>query len=103
MAEQLAELNKGVGERFAIVSGTLANGYSSSISYPTGYNKNNCALISLEVKMDANTWRNVGVGIFDTSQPTRLFAQIDNDGIKTYCNNANMVDKEYRATLMRYA
>ena len=82
-------LNKPEVPLFKIITGNFAtsDGFSSNYSYPTGFDINNCSILSINVTTGTKQYRS-GTGVNNTSY-YRTFAQMDTGGIKAYNNDPN--------------
>ncbi|WP_409016679.1 hypothetical protein [Anaerostipes caccae] len=85
---------------YAVVTGTFAeNPGFTSISYPSGFDHNNCFVITVDVLYEA--WRG-GYGLNNTGDPSRLFVILDN-AVRIYCNSTvtQMIGKQFRILLKK--
>lgn len=86
--------------KFAIVSGIFAGstGYTATVSYPTGFTKDNTVILSFNVTFNG-TWR-TGYGAYaDTAG--RYFWNLNNDGIQGYNSASAGYNQSWKLVLMR--
>lgn len=102
---KIIELQQAVGglvtsEKFATVSGTFAasTGYATTVSYPSGFTKDNTLIISWMVTF-GGVWR-TGYGAYvDTAG--RYFWNLNNDGIQGYNSASSGYNQSWKLVLMR--
>lgn len=88
-------LNSNVANAILFGVGNLhtADGFSSTIPYPTGMSKTSTAIVGLMVFYNNTTWR-CGEGI--NRAGTRLFASCETDGIRVYNDDPSLYGLQFR-------
>lgn len=100
---QLAAVNSGITDefvtgKFAVLTETIASGWSAYTTLPTGFTPDNCVCIGITVSASNTQWR-CGEGVSDVSD--RLFVTIDGSGLRLFCNISWLAGRTYKAALMR--
>lgn len=88
------------GSKFAVLTGTIGTetGFSSILSYPSGFTFANCMVLSLMINY-SNTWRHVGDGTFSAS--SRIFTRLTEAGVSVYNAVSQAYSLPYKVALMR--
>ena len=84
-----------------IVSGKFASseGFSSTIAYPAGFDKDNSVVLSLNAN-NGNNWR-YGVGMTNAEASERTFADLITAGIRVYTSQASLFGNDFRVVLVK--
>lgn len=97
------ELNSALVNKFKVVTGTLpANSGGINLSYPSGYDKENCVVIDVAIKYNGQNWES-GVGVHQQNNPQRLFASLNREEIYVHCETDTqyVLGQQCRVVLMK--
>lgn len=97
------------GAQIKVITGTTRNGAGSTVlSYPTGFNKNNCSILSIEIYY-GDGWETYAFGRFNGAgavpNPGRFFATLTDSGVDIYCemnSNNYYYNKPLRVILYKF-
>lgn len=97
------------GGKIEVVTGTTINGAGSvTLSYPTGFKKDNSTILNIEVYYNGY-WETYAFGRFNNAgqvpNPSRFFASLENDGVHVYCemsSNSYYYNKPVRVILYKF-
>ena len=84
-----------------IVTGSFSSseGFSSTIPYPSGFDKDNAVVLSLNAN-NGNNWR-YGVGMTNTENTERTFVDLITSGIRVYTSQASLFGNDFRVVLIK--
>lgn len=87
-------------QKFAVVTGVTPSNtsFSTNYPYPTGFNFNNCVLLSLEINV-TDAWYYAGDGV--VAMDGRLYAKLSSNGVAVRQSQSSAYDVPFRVTLMR--
>lgn len=92
-----------IGSNIQIVTGTFAStdGFSTPVTYPSGFTASNCVVASFEYRPQAGgDWRS-GQGA-DGTTFKRTFADLQASGVTAFNTSSNYYDGEWRVMLIRF-
>lgn len=100
---RINSLNSALVNKFKVVTGTLlANSGGINLSYPSGYDKENCVVIDVAIKYNGQNWES-GVGVHQQNNPQRLFASLNREEIYVHCETDTqyVLGQQCRVVLMK--
>ena len=100
---RINSLNSALVNKFKVVTGTLpANSGGINLSYPSGYDKENCVVIDVAIKYNGQNWES-GVGAHQQNNPQRLFASLNREEIYVHCETDTqyVLGQQCRVVLMK--
>lgn len=98
--EDTSVVDKLDDQKIIVLTGTCnsSGGFSSVINYPTGFNKDNTMMLSLQIYSSSGYWRS-GEGLYTSY--TRTFVQADSNGIQVYTNNTDLYDQPFKVAVTK--
>lgn len=88
-----------VQEIIEITGTTDASGSQDMISFPPGYDKTNCRVLSAEIEMTGSSWRSIGYYHSLTQQS--IYTSLSSSVFLYYPDDASFQSQKYRITLMK--